>query len=106
MTEAKTVATPKKARGPNKVLTTAELKAELAKAKAKVLELEQKAYAGELEEAIRATNIVADFVKLRAAVAASVTDVALIAAIGKAAGIKRLIVTQAPVATRSSNKTK
>ena len=104
MPEAKTKPAAKKTRAPRKAPTAAELKAELEKAKLKVAELEQKAYAGELEEAIKATSIVADYAKLRAKVATSVTDVALIAAIGKAVGIKRLVVSQAPAAKRASKK--
>lgn len=45
----------KKTRAPRKVKTAAELKAELEKAKAAVAALEQKAYAGELDEAVAAT---------------------------------------------------
>ncbi len=83
----------KKPRAPRKTKTAAELKAELEKAKAAVAALEQKAYAGELEEAVAATNIVAEFMAIQERYK-DVTDIAILAAIGKAAGIKRLSVTQ------------
>jgi len=105
MAVAKASTAAKKTRAPRKILSAAELKVELEKAKKRVQELEQKAYAGELEEAIKATSIVTEFAKLKEKVkAADVSDVALFAAIGKAVGIKRLVVTQAAAAKRAPKK--
>ena len=81
-------------RKPTKPKTSADLKAQLETAKRRLKELEQRAYAEELTELIKATNIVADFAKIQA----RVTDIkltAILSAIGVAVGIKRLQVTQA-----------
>ena len=81
-------------RKPTKPKTSADLKAQLETAKRRLKKLEQRAYAEELTELIKATNIVADFAKIQA----RVTDIkltAILSAIGVAVGIKRLQVTQA-----------
>ena len=81
-------------RKPTKPKTSADLKAQLETAKKRLKELEQRAYAEELTELIKATNIVADFAKIQA----KVTDIkptAILSAIGVAVGIKRLEVAQA-----------
>lgn len=82
-----------------KTKTAAELKIDLEKAKQKVKELEQRAYAGELEEMVKKTNIVSDFNVIKANVKGA-TDLVILAAIGKAAGIARLQISQAPASTR------
>jgi hypothetical protein len=106
MTTAKQTGTDtKKTRAPRKAKTAAELKAELEKAKAAVAALEQKAYAGELEEAVTATKIVAEFKSIQERYK-DVTDVAILAAIGKAVGIKRLSVTQTEPKPRAPRKPK
>jgi hypothetical protein len=48
-------------RKPTKPKTSADLKAQLETAKRRLKELEQRAYAEELTELIKSTNIVADF---------------------------------------------
>jgi hypothetical protein len=92
-------------RAPRKTKTAAELKAELEKAKAAVAALEQKAYAGELEEAVAATKIVAEFKAIQERFN-GVSEVAILAAIGKAVGIKRLSVTQTEPKPRAPRKPK
>jgi len=82
-----------------KVKTAAELKTDLEKAKQKVKELEQRAYAGELEEFVKKTNIVSDFNKIKANVNGA-NDLVILAAIGKAAGIARLQISQSPAPKR------
>lgn len=68
-----------KPRGPNKVTTAAEIKAQIEKAKDKLKLLEQKAYASELEEAIKKTSVVADFGAIKASVSGA-TDLVILAA--------------------------
>lgn len=105
MAEAKKATGTKKTRAPNKVKTAAELKVQVEKARAALAALEQKAYAGEVEEAVNKTSIVADFNAIRAKLN-NVKDVVILAAIGKAAGIARLVVTQTEPKKRAANKTK
>jgi hypothetical protein len=76
-------------RRPTKPKTSADLKAQLAEAKKRLADLEKRAYAEELTELINATSIVADFVKIKARVK-DINDVAILAAVGAAVGIKRL----------------
>lgn len=93
------------AKRTRKTLSAAEMKAKLEKAKAAVAALEQRAYAGELEEAVKKANIVATFNTIKNNVKGA-KDIAILAAIGKAAGIKRLEVTQKPAAKRATKKAK
>ena len=81
-------------RKPTKPKTSADLKAQLETAKKRLKELEQRAYAEELTELIKATNIVADFAKIQARVK-DIKEVAILAAVGAAVGIKRLEIKQA-----------
>ena len=92
-----------KARGPNKVTTSAEVKAQIEKTKEKLKLLEQKVYASELDEAIKRTSVVADFAAIKASVSGA-TELAIFAAIGKAVGIARLEISQKPAAKRASTK--
>lgn len=93
--------------------TPAEIKAALAAAKKKVAELEQKAYKSELDELIKSMHFVAEFNSIKSALK-EVTDVAILAAIGDACGVKRLQITQLPtkprgkksVATNANSKKK
>lgn len=90
-------------RKPRTTKTSEQLKQELEQAKKKLAELEQRAYAEELNEAIAASNFAAEFIKVKLKVP-KVSDVAILQAFGVAAGIKRVHVSQAPVQTRSRNK--
>lgn len=90
-------------RKPRTTKTSEQLKQELEQAKKKLAELEQRAYAEELNEAIAASNFAVEFLKVKAKVP-KVSDVAILQAFGVAAGIKRVQVSQAPVQTRSRNK--
>lgn len=84
--------------------TSADLIKEIAAAKARLAALQQRAYSGQLDELITATTIARDF----AAIKARVTDVsplAILAAVGAAVGIKRLVITQSePVKRKPSAK--
>jgi len=83
-----------------KAKTAADLKAELEKAKANLAALEQRAYAEELNEVIAKTKIVTDFNSIKAN--SKATDLTILAAIGKAVGIPRLVITQSEVKKRAS----
>lgn len=103
-TTAKTAAKKAKGtRGPNKVKTAAEVKALIAKKKAEIIELERLAYAGDLDEAIKKTNIVSDFKTIKAN-ASGATELVILAAIGKAVGIARLEVSQKDAPKRKYTK--
>ena len=86
-------------RKPTKPKTSADLKAQLAEAKKRLADLEKRAYAEELTELINSTSIVADFVMIKARVK-DINDVAILAAVGAAVGIKRLEVKQLEPAKR------
>ena len=84
--------------------TTAEIKAALAAAKKKVATLEQKAYEGELTELITAAHFVADYAAVKKSLP-SVGDTAILSAIAKAVGAKRMQITQSPPAKRKPKVT-
>jgi len=97
-----TTAAAKKATRKKK--TTAELKAELAKLKKRMADVEAKAYDGELAEAIAASTIVSEFNKIKARYK-DIAPVNILQAIGKAAKIARVVVTQGEAKPRASKKT-
>jgi hypothetical protein len=80
-------------KGTRKALTAEDLKNKLAKAKAAIATLEQRAYAGEIEEIVKRSKINESFALIKDKVKGA-TDIAILAAIGKAVGIKRLSITQ------------
>lgn len=86
-------------RRPAKPKTSAELKQQLDAAKKRVAALEQLAYAEELTELIRSTNIVADFTKIQSRLT-DVKPVAILSAIASAVGLKRVQVSQLPPTPR------
>jgi len=86
-------------RKPRTPKTSAELKEQLEKARSALAALEKKAYAEELGELIRNSNIVKDF----KAVQEKVTDikaVAILEAVAHEVGIRRLTITQAEAPKR------
>jgi hypothetical protein len=93
------MATATKTTRTRKVKTTEDLKADLAKARAGLVALEQRAYAGELDEHVKNSAIVKEFTAIREKVKGA-SDVAILASIGKAVGIKRVEVAIKPAATR------
>lgn len=97
------MAETKKTRAPRKPKTAAAILAELEKTKAKLAELESAAYAEQISEAIGKTKIVSDFNAIKAQVS-NATEIAILAAIGKAVGIARLEVTQKPAVKRAPRK--
>jgi len=88
-----------KPRAPRKVLSAADIIAKMDKMKEALKALEQKAYGSELDEAVVAMRIGDLFAKLKGEMK-GVSDLAILASIGKAAGIKRLSITQAEVKPR------
>jgi phosphohistidine phosphatase SixA len=84
--------------------TTAEIKVALAAAKKKVAMLEQKAYEGELTELIKAAHFVADYAAVKKSLP-SVGDTAILSAIAKAVGAKRIQITQSAPAKRKPKGT-
>ena len=85
--------------------TAAELKEELEKAKKKVEQLEARAYEGELSEAISTSNIVSEFQSIKAKYK-DIPAIAILQAIGRAAKIPRVVVTQSEPQKRASKKAK
>lgn len=81
----------------------AQLKAELVKAKAKVAALEERAFASVLAEKINKSNIVSSFNAIKAS-ADGASDLIVLAAVGKAAGIPRLVITQSEPAARKKKE--
>ena len=94
------MATATKATRTRKAKTAEDLKADLAKARAALAALEQRAYAGELDGHVQKSAIVKEFIAIREKVK-GVSDIAILASIGKAVGIKRVEVSIKPVATRN-----
>ena len=93
------MATATKTIRTRKTKTAEDLKADLAKARAALAALEQRAYAGELDLHVQKSAIVKEFTAIREKVKGA-SDVAILASIGKAVGIKRVEVTIKPAATR------
>lgn len=93
------MATATKTTRTRKAKTAEDLKADLAKARSALAALEQRAYAGELDGHVQKSAIVKEFIAIREKVKGA-SDVAILASIGKAVGIKRVEVTIKPAATR------
>lgn len=85
--------------------TSAELKEQLEKARAALAELEKRAYAEELGELIRTSNIVRDFKAIQEQVT-DVKAVAILAAIAHQVGLRRVTITQAEAPKRVSKPRK
>jgi hypothetical protein len=93
------MATATKTTRTRKAKTAEDLKADLAKARAALAALEQRAYAGELDGHVQNSAIVKEFIAIREKVKGA-SDIAILASIGKAVGIKRVEVTIKPATTR------
>ena len=93
------MATATKATRTRKAKTAEDLKVDLAKARAALAALEQRAYAGELDGHVQKSAIVKEFTAIREKVKGA-SDIAILASIGKAVGIKRVEVSIKPVTTR------
>lgn len=87
-------------KAPRKTLTAEDLKKKLADAKEAIKALERKAFASEITEAIKKSNIPADFTKIKDG-AKGVSDIAILETIGLVMGIKRLVVTQSEAKPRA-----
>lgn len=90
------MATTKRTRTTKSAATLME---ELEKARAKLQNLEKKAYAGELKEAIASTTIVAEFKKIKERYK-DVSPVNILQAIAVAAQIPRVVVSQSEAKSR------
>lgn len=97
-----TTSKPKRTR---KVLSSAELEIKLAKMQAAIESVKTRAYAGKLEEAVKKTNVVAAFKAIKESVK-DASDAAILAAIAKSAGVKRVVITKKPTAKSTTKKTK
>lgn len=87
-----------------KTKTAAELKADLEKAKKRVAALEAKAYEGELTEAVANSSIVTEFNKIKNNYK-DIAAVNILQAIGKAAKVPRVVVTQSEPKPRAKKGT-
>lgn len=85
------------------VKTAADYKADLEKMRKAMAELEKKAYASELDEAAKNLNAAKLFADIKSQVK-DASDVAILAAIGKAAGVKRLEISQKEPVPRAKRK--
>ena len=88
-----------------KVKTVTDLKNEIAETKAKLAALEKRAYASEIKEAIESSGIVAAYKKIKDG-AKGIDEIVILAAIGAAVGIKRLVITQKDSVKRKTSVTK
>jgi hypothetical protein len=93
------MATTTKTTRTRKAKTSEDLKVDLIKARAALALLEQRAYAGELDEHVKKSSIVKEITTIREKVK-GVSDVAILASIAKAAGIKRAEITIKPALKR------
>jgi len=89
--------------GTRKIMTAEDLKKKLADAKEALKVLEKRAYAGEINEAIKNSSIPAEFKKIKDG-AKDISDIAILEAIGTILGIKRLVVSQSEAKKRSPKK--
>lgn len=97
------MATTKNATGTGKTRaksTPAQVLEQLAAAKKRVEELEQKAYAAEIEAQIQKFGIVSTYQSIKSALP-KVSDLALLAAIAKAVKVPRVVVSQTPAKPRA-----
>ena len=99
------MATATKTTRTRKTKTAEDMKADILKARAALAALEQRAYAGELDGHVQKSAIVKEFTAIREKVKGA-SDIAILASIGKAVGIKRLEVTIKPSTTRKSKAKK
>lgn len=81
------------ATGKRTAKTSADLLKDIATTKARLASLEKRAYAGQLNEMIKSTEIVKDFATIQSKVT-DISPLAILSAIGAAVGIKRLVLTQ------------
>ena len=86
---------------PRKSKTVEQLRADLAAAKQKVADLEQKAYKSELSALIKASHFKADYDAIKSKIP-GISDTAMIAEIAKACGALRMQISQAPKKPRST----
>jgi ribosomal protein L29 len=87
--------------------TQADWEADVKRLEAQLAAARTQVAASKVENALNATNILAEFKQLRMRMQASkVTDIELLLAVGNALGIKRLEIKQAPPTPRTQSKKK
>ena len=97
------MATSKQAAGAKKTRTKPtpdQVKEQLAAARKRVKELEQKAYSVELEAQIQKSGIVTAYEAIKSALP-NVSDLTILTAVAKAVKLPRVVVTQSEVKTRA-----
>ena len=87
-----------------KAKTAAELKADLEKMKQRIAAAEAKEYGGAVEAMVKELNIASNFNVIKANVPGA-TDVLILQAICKAAGVKRISITQSEPKPRAKKGT-
>ncbi|MDH6300919.1 MULTISPECIES: hypothetical protein [Polynucleobacter] len=87
------------ATGTRTAKTAEQLKKDVEIAEQKLIALKRRAFSGEITEMIKNSTIKAEFDKIMKD-AKGVTDIAILEAIGAIVGIKRLVISQSPKATR------
>lgn len=87
------------ATGKRTAKTSADLLKEISATKARLVSLEKRAYAGQLDEMIANTSIVKDFKAIQSKVT-DISPLAILTAIASAVGIKRLELKQGDVVPR------
>jgi len=99
MTKTTKPAGEKKTRAPRKEKTAADLQAEIAATKKKLQLLEAQTHSVEINDQINKSNIAATYKSIKGNLK-KVSDLAILTAVVKAAGIKRIEITEKPAATR------
>jgi hypothetical protein len=97
--------TAKKASTPRKQKSAADIESEIKAKKQELAKLEQLMAYQAVADKIKHSPLVAEFKKLRDELAGKVSDVALLAAVGKELEIKRLVVTQSEPVKRAPKGT-
>ena len=91
---------PAKRSATRTVKTAADLKLEIEKTKKRLASLETRAYAEVLRELIKTTNIANAYKTIKSG-AGDANDVAIVSAIVKSFGVKRIVITQIPAPKRT-----
>lgn len=99
------MATAKKASTPRKQKSAADIANEIKAKRLELEKLEQQLAYESVADKIKNSPLVAEFKKLRDELAGKVSDVALLAAVGKELEIKRLVVTQSEPQKRAPKGT-
>lgn len=99
------MAIAKKPRNPRKVKTTSDMEYEIKEKRQELERLTQNLAHQRIADKISSSTLVADFKKLLEDLNGEVSDIELLAAVGKELDIKRLVVTQAEIKKRATKGT-